>query len=320
MCKRRDGVLIMKRFFLSLIALVFLSCSADAASRFAICSTTCTWDGADTSMWSATSGGATGASVPGSGDTVTLDANTCVGGTTCTVTVNTNVNITSLTFGACTASTSGCILDFATNDNSVTISTTFSGTGTGTRTLNMGDGVWTFGGGTSATWNFVTTTNLTLNKNGSSIVWVGGESTSSFFGGALTWGALTINANATNPGSIYSIEPGNNANNTFASLTVNAPAWVRFRAGSTQTFTGGMTVSGSSASARVVFDTDNLSAGSSATIAVGAVSNVSWTLWRQTTGATSAINATNSLNLGNPSLGTLSITAPSSGGGRIIGG
>lgn len=311
----------MKRFLLALAFICFDAISADAAARFAVCTTTCTWDGSSTAMWSTSSGGATGASVPGSADTVTLDAATCVGGTTCTIIVNTTVNVTSITFGACTASTAGCILDFATNNNNVTISTTFSGTGIGTRTLSMGNGVWTFGGGASATWNFLTTTNLTLNINSSTMVWVGASTSLSFFGGAKTWGALTINANSSNPATVYQFESGNSANNTFASLTVNAPASISFRAGATQTFTGGITVSGSSSSNLVYFYGDGAS-NVNATIAVGAVSNVAYTAWRDITGATSAINATSSYDLfkATAGLGTLSITLPSSGGGRIIGG
>ncbi len=313
----------MKRFLLALFALTLLTCSADAAARFAVCTTACTWDASNTSMWSTSSGGATGASVPGASDTVTLDAATCVGGTTCTITVNTNVNITSLTFGACTASTSGCILDFSVNNNNVTISTTLSGAGTGTRTLRMGNGVWTFGGVSSSQWNFTTTTSLTLTINSSSIVWVGGTSgATSFFGGGLTWGALTISANPSFPSTFYRIEPGNTANNTFASLTVNAPAVVQIRAGATQTFTGGITVSGSSSSNWVTFLTDGVS-NSTGTIAVGATSNVAYTAWLAIAGATNAINATNSVNLGATSggVGTLSITPPSSGGvAPVIGG
>src|SRR3990167_10805710 len=46
-----------------------------------------TWDAADTSHWSATSGGGAGASVPTAADDVTFDANS---GAAATVTINTN--------------------------------------------------------------------------------------------------------------------------------------------------------------------------------------------------------------------------------------
>jgi len=75
-----------------------------------------------------------GRQFPVSADNVTLDAATCVGGTTCTITVNTNFNITALTMGACTASTTGCILDFSINNNNVTLTGgLFDVSGTGTR-------------------------------------------------------------------------------------------------------------------------------------------------------------------------------------------
>lgn len=111
-----------------------------------------TWDASDTTHWSATSGGAGGQTVPGSGDTVTVDASSGAG----TITVNTTVNVTSLTFGA-----AGMTLDFSINNNNVTL-VTCSGTGSGTRTLKMGSGTWTLTGNNATIWNFATVTNLTL--------------------------------------------------------------------------------------------------------------------------------------------------------------
>ena len=66
-----------------------------------------TWDAADTTHWSATSGGGGSASVPGTSDAVTFDASSGGG----TVTVNTTVAVQSITFGAMVGT-----LDFATND------------------------------------------------------------------------------------------------------------------------------------------------------------------------------------------------------------
>lgn len=320
----------MKQFLLSLIALAFLSCSAEAATCYWVGGTG-NFDNSNTASWANASGGTTGTcaatgGIPkNSADFAIFDGSSGGGTVTVCGTASANcpsasgsVNISGITFGAFTGT-----LDFATRNPAVTLSTTFSGTGTGTRTLSMGNGVWTFGGGSSATWNFVTTTNLTLNINSSSIVWVGASTGSNFFGGAKTWGALTINANSSNPSAIYQIEPNNTANNTFSSLTVNAPANISMRSGATQTFTGGITVSGGSLSSMVSFMGDGVSAGVVATVAVGAVSNVAYTVWRGAAGATSAINATNSINLATPAtgLGTLSITTPASGGGgRIIGG
>src|SRR5258708_36798458 len=99
----------MRGLGLRVLLLCLFTTVASAANRFAVCTTTCTWDGASTAMWSTSSGGATGASVPGASDPVIFDGSTCVGGTTCTTTVNTNPTIASLTMGSCTASTTGCI-------------------------------------------------------------------------------------------------------------------------------------------------------------------------------------------------------------------
>src|SRR6266576_3994950 len=126
------------KLILAAIFLLLSLCSADAANRFAVCTTTCTWDGASTAMWSTTSGGATGASVPGSADAVVIDNASCIGGTTCTITVNTNFNVLSLSITGCNASTTGCILDFSVNNNTVTIQTGFSITGTTNGSMKLG--------------------------------------------------------------------------------------------------------------------------------------------------------------------------------------
>ncbi len=163
----------MKRLILTLALFLDLTLSVDAANRFAVCVTTCTWDASSTTMWSTTSGGATGASVPGTSDSVVFDAATCVGGVTCTTTVNTNFTIQTLTMGACTASTTGCILDFSINNNSPTFNTSgVNISGTGTRTLKMGSGTFSITG-TSGVWNAITVTNLTLTQGTSNISFSG---------------------------------------------------------------------------------------------------------------------------------------------------
>lgn len=113
-----------------------------------------TWDASDTTHWSTSSGGAGGAAVPTSADTVTLDASSGGG----TITVNTSFTITSLTMGAFTGT-----LDFATNNNSPTMQS-FNASGTGTRTLNMGSGTWSITGTSGTVWNISTATNMTMNQ------------------------------------------------------------------------------------------------------------------------------------------------------------
>src|SRR6185369_2856541 len=139
----------MMRQLAPLILWLLLCLPAEAANRFLTCAVTCTITAADTTIWGTTSGG-TGASVPGSSDAVILDAATCVGGVTCTATMGAGYNPTwqSITMGACTASTTGCIFDWSANNNNVTLSaaTGLNNNNTGTRTLNMGAGNWTFTG------------------------------------------------------------------------------------------------------------------------------------------------------------------------------
>lgn len=83
------------------------------ASRFAVNITgPVTWNSSDTSIWSATSGGASGASVPVAGDTVTLDSASGTG----TLTLNYNP-----TCAAFSMATFGGTFDFG--NNSPTMST-----------------------------------------------------------------------------------------------------------------------------------------------------------------------------------------------------
>lgn len=130
------------------------------ASRFAVGITgTKTWTNADTSIWSATSGGASGASVPGSGDTVTLDANSGTG----ILQPNYDFTVTSITMGAF-----GGTLDFSINNNNPTLNS-LNCSGTGIRTFNMGNGTWNVVGNSTTIWTTSTSTNLTFNANNSTL-------------------------------------------------------------------------------------------------------------------------------------------------------
>lgn len=108
-----------------------------------------TWDAISLLNWSTSSGGAAGASVPGSGDTVIFDGASGGG----TVTVGYDPSVISITGGAFTGT-----LDFATSNPTMQ---TFSFSGTGTRTLNYGSGNWTITGNNATVWTTQTTTNLT---------------------------------------------------------------------------------------------------------------------------------------------------------------
>lgn len=102
-----------------------------------------TWDASSTTNWSATTGGASGASVPGAADTATYDGNSGTG----TVTLNTDVTVVTISIAN---TTNVMTFDFATNNNSFTLSGTtgfiYSGGTTANRTINFGFNTFTFTG------------------------------------------------------------------------------------------------------------------------------------------------------------------------------
>jgi hypothetical protein len=159
------------------------------ASRFWVGGTG-TWDASDTTHWSATDGGGSGASVPGSADTVTLNGNSGGG----TVTVNTTVTVQSITCGAFTGT-----LDFSANNNNVTLSASaaFSGSGSGVRTINLGNGTWSLTTTTAGVTPFSlnVTTNLTFSANSSTIDFTGAVAFGSgqtFITGSQTFSTVKV--------------------------------------------------------------------------------------------------------------------------------
>lgn len=306
----------MKHFLrlAALLACLIAPSAADAAARFLVaCTTACTWDNSSTLIWSTTSGGAPGSAAPVAGDAVTLDANSCVGGVTCIITVNANLAMTSLTMGACTASTAGCILDFSANNNTVAL-VNFSGTGTGTRTLNMGSGTWTFTNtGSAIVWDMTTITNLTFNAGSSTISILGTPTLArTFIANTLTYGTVSIGA--TTNGVNFSIQTGSP---TFGTLNITAPNVVTFPT-TTVTITNAFNWTGSAFNSAIYIASSN--AVTVAPISVGANSTIVWAaLARITFSGAGTVTTTNSLNLGGNT--NANITGPSGGsGGRIIGG
>lgn len=297
------------------LALLGAAGPAEAAARFLVaCATTCTWDASTTSIWSTTSGGAGGSSVPGSSDQVTLDANSCSGGTTCTVTVNATININSLTMGAFTASTTGGVLDFSVNNNNVTAQS-FNGSGTGTRTLKMGNGTWTCTLNVGTCWSFTTTTNLTFNANSSTLVFAPSGATGqvAFSTGGLTYNAVSIGAAGVWNGQ--SILFSGNATIATFSVAVS-PMSIFFTGASTTTITNAFTIAGTSSSP-ILWS----GGASAATVAVtNAGATCTWCDLGLLTFTTSAVNATNSRSLGALNLNGGTLTNPSTGAARIIGG
>ncbi len=264
------------------------------ASRFWVLGTG-TWDASDTTHWSATSGGAPLASVPGASDDVTFDGSSGGG----TVTVNTTVTVASITGGAFTGT-----LTFSTNNNNVTLSGIFNFNGSGTRTLNLGNGTWTLTG-TGTIWN-MGGTNLTFNANSSTIVFSGSAAVlRTFTGGNLTYNNLTFGANTSVGASAIG------GSNTFATLTATAPCVIEFPSGSTTTLTS-LVATGTSAN-KIFLTSSSFNFVSTINRASGS-NALDWTgLHNLTFGGGATWTATNSFDL--VGVSGITVTVPSSGGG-----
>jgi hypothetical protein len=268
-----------------------------------------TWDNADTTHWAATTGGAGGASVPVSTDTVTFDGSSGGG----TVTVNhATLNIQTLTLTAFTGT-----VDFATNNNNITISGTGGNvlvrTGSATNTLNMGNGTWTLSAAGTII-NFGSATNFTLNSNSSTVSVTNTSATTKniVLATGLTLNAVSIVAGTLSTLGIINLQgPG-----TISTLTVAAPNIIGIANGTTVTITNGMTITGTSTN-QITFCCSTLGGGG--TISSANASSYTWCAFRDLAFAGGGNQtATNSFNLGRNSIsggGTLSITAPTSGGG-----
>jgi hypothetical protein len=319
----------MKKLFgLFLLGAALMPFKAEAANRFWVGGSG-TWDNTSTTNWSTSSGGASGASAPTSSDAVIFDTASPsggVGGPTFTVTTFAGtISAQSITWGTCTASTTGCIIDASVNNTNFTLAnstgTIFSGTGTGTRKWLGGTGTYTITRSSSAvSFSMLTTTN-DQGSIFSGATWIFSGTTgngSSLLLGSFSYGPMTLNANTS--GGSYTIT----GTNTFASLTINSPNFVLITGGVTSTITGALTLTGSSATSTVYFASNqNDPAAGAATISIGSASTGNWNLLRNiiTSGA-AAFTASNCIGTGTITLANGgACNAPSGGGGgRIIGG
>lgn len=308
---------ILRNLVLAFALLVVGLVPASAAAKFLVlCSTSCAWDNTNDAIWSTSSGGSNNTTHPVAGDTVTMDASTCVGGTTCTITGGAvTLSFTSLTFGACTASTTGCILDFSVNNPNV-IASNISGTGTGTRNFKMGNGTYTLTINNGTAWDFGTTTNLTFTANSSTISFSGSSVVNGglrlFQSGGLTYSTVSFSANSAQvPWSIGGAP-------TIATMNVTGPVGVVLTNSATVTVSNAFNWVGTSSNP-IYFLTNNSSATATLSVASGAPT-IAWASIHGiifTGGAT--FTATNSLDLGGNT--GITISPPSvGGGGRIIGG
>lgn len=209
-------------------------------------------------------------------------------------------------------------LDFAANDNNVTLSasTGFNGSGTGTRTFNMGDGTWTLTGTAGNVWDFSTVTGLTFNANNSTLLFQGAAvntNLKSFVSGGLTYNIVRINdpIGAGNQGPFSWTGAA-----TIATLVLTAVRHLQFGGGSTTTITNAFTLSGTSTT-QILVNSQNTNA--VATLSVGAAVTMNWVALENIVKAgAGSITATNSFDLGGNS--GVTITMPSGGGARIVSG
>lgn len=278
----------MKRFLFALLLALWASPSF-GANLFAVCSTACTWNNVSTAMWSASSGGATGAGPPTSADQVILDGATCVGGTTCTITVNANITVTALTMGACTASTTGCRLDFSTNNNNINITSQFSCTGSGVRRLDMGNGTWTMPSSSNLIWDCSNTTNMTLNANGSTIFFPSSNVIRTFFtSNAVTYNTIQI-ANSSSGSPVFAF---GNAAFKVNNLIVGSGMRLNFLTGGSHTINTSLSVAGTSTNT-VFWD------GQGSAFVVNGTATMNEVGIRDSNFSGTAFTANNSFNLGN---------------------
>jgi len=155
-------------FAITSLVLAALPLSAEAADRYwvgADAGATAVWN--DANNWSATSGGAGGAGVPGAGDDVIFDGGgSKVGG----VVIDADVSIASLTAtaGYTGANANDGHFDDTTNDHNITVSGSVT---LDNKQVSMGNGTWTVSG------DFDNKDVSSFNENGSTLVMDGASAT-----------------------------------------------------------------------------------------------------------------------------------------------
>jgi hypothetical protein len=162
------------------------------AARFWVNTAGGTWDNATTSNWSATTGGASGASVPVAGDTVTFDNNSGAN----IVTTNYNVAVATITLGTVnlfagtlslggTLTTTGAVTigsgTFKTNGFTASLDSITCAAITNTRALDITNSTVNIGG-TGTVWQTGTVTGLTFTATGSTINLTNSSATSRAWG------------------------------------------------------------------------------------------------------------------------------------------
>lgn len=277
-----------------------------------------TWNSGSTAFWSTTTGGAGGASVPGTSDVAIFDGSS--GGGTVTVDSPNGagvVTIQALTCGAFTGT-----LDFSANNNDVTLANMAGGqdglnaSGTGTRTINLGSGTWTITMTVLANLvNLTTTTNLTFSGASADFVINGTTANArTFIGGGQSFGSLTIETN-TSRGVVVM----GNSSATIGSLSLAAGTSLLFTAATTTTITNGFTLTGTSSLPILVGG--QVGSAVAFTLSLGGTCTIDWgIIFNLTKSGAGSLAVTNGLDAGRNT--SVTITPPAAGGGgqKVYGG
>lgn len=296
----------MKKLLLAL-ALFLLPISAEAASRFWVGGTGA-WDNVTTTHWSATTGGAGGASAPTTGDSVTFDGASGGG------TVTPAANISGLSLAQITMTAFTGTLDFSANNPNLTLTGngfTVGNGAEGTRTLNLGSGTFTITGVNANVWDATSVASLTFNAGTSTILMQPGAfNNTTFVTGGKTYATVTFGPSAFQTAIAVT---GNGA--TFGNLNINGVAQVRLPS---LTITNAIAWVGTSSAPIVVF---NQTAGSVSTLTLSAAGGTAqWAALGGITFATNNMTANNSFSIGNMTNATINNPSVGGGGGHIIGG
>ncbi len=267
------------------------------------------WDASTTTHWSATTGGAGGASAPTTGDSVTFDASSGGGTVTADTTIN-NLSLADITSGAFTGT-----LDFSVNNPNITLTSTtgFNASGSGVRKYLMGSGTFTFTGTGGFLW-FLSGSNIdgTSNFAANYTFTANTTTTKTFTGAGKTYGTLTVSAN-TSRGMFDMVGA-----NTFSNIVLAAGTNFRLAKNTTITISNPFTWTGTSSLPINLFS-DNPSSGGAPTISIASgTSSLDWGgVYEIAVTGGGTFNATNSFDFGRRS-GWTSFSAPSAGGGGAV--
>lgn len=258
-----------------------------------------TWDNATTTNWALSTGGAGGAAVPVTGDTVTFDASSGGGVVSVSATIS-GLSLVTITTGAFTGT-----LSFSSGNPNLTLSGSpgLACNGSGTHTINLGSGTFTISNGGGALVDF-TNVNLTLNAGTSNIVFSSSSPGNSrtLNGGSKTLATFTVNPDG---GGLFDVRISGTP--TFGTLTLNGPCSL-WPVGSFTVSTS-FNVNGTASNATV--GVWYLEAGS-ATITLNGTATINWAYIGGNLTFTGSPVANNSFNLGKTT--GITVNGPSGGG------